>query len=140
MSKIFDPKITPGKWHTVDLNTHDQYDYFLLCDGKPLVEISHSDPEYEPQVIFHNHDDIYAMVAIPELLEVLREANKIRAFHDRFFGYQKEYSPEALDEVLNLINGMVEKMDQLNHKHGIDVRDFLRDLKNKQKKRGVEGN
>ena len=90
MTKIFDPKISPAPWESL-------MDEFL----GPICSDHHSTNGIP------DCDNDKAVLAIPEMLEVVKAA-------------QKYFNTEDAFNELNLLRELKKKLDELNEKHGTE--------------------
>lgn len=113
MNKIFDPKITQGPWrireekkYSAELIAIENESCDLVCD------FGDAEKYYPTQGTEPNNEDLKAILAVPEMLEVVKTAQRV-----------SDYSRKNEDVTIELclfLHDLAESLQKLHKKHGTD--------------------
>lgn len=122
MNKKFDPKITKGPWCIKEKEKYSEELIVIQNEAEEIIcDFGDEEQYYPTQGTEPNDEDLKAILAIPEMLEVIKAARELYPIDLDLLELKDVSSLQILNELLISVECVCNAIKKLDEKHGDEV-------------------
>lgn len=122
MNKKFDPKITKGPWCIKEKGKYSEELIVIQNEAEEIIcDFGDEEQYYPTQGTEPNDEDLKAILAIPEMLEVIKAARELYPIDLDLLELKDVSSLQILNELLISVECVCNAIKKLDEKHVAEV-------------------